>query len=249
MARCLRVFHTPLALGDVVLRGEAFAYSAVVHRARIGHPIELFDGAGQSALGTFVRFEADAAHVSVTELTETASAVRPVRLVQCLAKGDKIDEVLRDACELGLRQLVIADAARSVRKLDGAAGAKLRDRLARIASEAARQALSPHVAEVLGPIALKQALAREAGDEPLRVVLDPRGSLPFFEALRGAAPGAPLAIAVGPEGGFTEDELALAVSAGWQPVRLGSTVLRTETMAAATLGALRAFDDVDARDP
>ncbi len=246
MARCLRVFHSPVELGSVALRGEAFAYVAVVHRARIGHRIELFDGEGHTAVGTFVRFEADAAHVAITEVVASSLALRPVRLVQCLSKGDKIDETLRDACELGVKHVVVAEAARSVRKLDEAGGAKLRERLSRVAAEAARQALSPHVATVSGPAPLATAFGD--GAEPLRLVLDPTGAAPFFDALSAAPARAPLAIAVGPEGGFTASELAFALHSGWTTVRLGTTVLRTETMAAAVLGALRAFDDTDSRD-
>ena len=190
MARCLRVFHSPVERGAVALRGETFAYVAVVHRARIGHRIELFDGEGHTAIGTFVRFESDAAHVEITEIVASSLALRPVRLVQCLSKGDKIDETLRDACELGVKHVVVAEAARSVRKLDEAGGTKLRERLSRVAAEAARQALSPHVATVSGPAPLATAFGD--GVEPLRLVLDPTGAAPFFDALSAAPARAPI---------------------------------------------------------
>jgi 16S rRNA (uracil1498-N3)-methyltransferase len=249
MPRRLRVFHAPIAAGPLALRGEAFAYAAVVHRARVGHEVEVFDGEGRRGLGAFTAFEADAAHVVVHTIEEDAPTLRPVTLVQALGKGDKIEESLRDACELGLRAFVAAEAARSVRKLDAAGRTKLAGRLERIAAEAARQAHAARVADVAGVRALPEAFAEpHAG---LKLVFDPAGALPLFEALRGAAPLEAVTLAIGPEGGFTENELASARACGWRPVRLGETVLRTETMAAAALGAIRAFDDADerTRDP
>lgn len=247
MARRLRLHHAPLAEGELVLRGEAFAYAAVVHRARVGHEIELFDGEGTTALGTFMAFEADAAHVRVARLDQTLTSLRPVELVQALGKGDKIDESLRDACELGLTHATVVEASRSVRKLDEGGRTKLRGRLERIAAEAARQARTPRVATIEGPLTLDEGLLRARPPETLRIFFDPTGAAPLFELLRRAPTGTPLAFAVGPEGGFTAEERARAVALGWLPARFGTTVLRTETMAAAVLGALRAFDDADER--
>jgi 16S rRNA (uracil1498-N3)-methyltransferase len=247
MARRLRVHHAPLATGPLVLRGEAFAYAAVVHRARIGHEIELFDGEGATAFGAFTTFEADAAHVLVTHLGHTGTSLREVELVQALGKGDKIDESVRDACELGLTRATVVEAARSVRKLDEAGRTKLCARLERIAAEAARQAHAPRVATITGPMALEEALRLERTSGTLRVFFDPTAATPLFDLLREASPLAPLAFAVGPEGGFTAEERALALAHGWTPARFGTTVLRTETMAAAVIGALRAFDDADDR--
>jgi 16S rRNA (uracil1498-N3)-methyltransferase len=245
MPRRLRVFHSPIVDGTVELRGEAFAYAAVVHRARVGHAVELFDGEGRRGLGHFTAFDAEAAHVLVTTVEEDTGVARSVALLQALGKGDKIEESLRDACELGLAELVAVEGARSVRKLDHAGRAKLVVRLERIAAEAARQSHAAHVAKVVAAESLRAALAeRRTG---LRLLFDPAGAVPLFEVLRGAPPLTPVALAVGPEGGFTSAERDEARTQGWRTVRLGETVLRTETMAAAALGAIRAFDDADER--
>ncbi len=247
MARRLRVHHPHLAEGPLVLQGEAFAYAAVVHRARVGHEVALFDGHGVTALGRFTAFEADAAHVLVTSVSRTDPALREVELVQALGKGDKIEESLRDACELGLSSATVIESARSIRKLDAAGRTKLHARLERIATEAARQANAPHVARIDGPVEIDAGLARPRGDTTLRVVFDPAASTPLFDLLRATAPLSPVSFAVGPEGGFSVDERERATTLGWVSARFGTTVLRTETMAAAVLGALRAFDDADDR--
>jgi 16S rRNA (uracil1498-N3)-methyltransferase len=245
MPRRLRVHHSPIALGSVALRGEAFAYAAVVHRARVGHAVELFDGEGRRGVGQFTAFDAEAAHLVVTEVGEDASELRPVTLVQALGKGEKVEESLRDACELGLAEFVAVEASRSVRKLDAAARAKLLARLERIAAEAARQSHAARVATIAAPASLEDAFA--ASRPGLKLVFDPSGAVPLFERLRATPPLTSITIAVGPEGGFTAAELAAARDRGWRAVRLGETVLRTETMAAAALGAIRAFDDADER--
>lgn len=245
MPRRLRVFHSPIVGGPVELRGEAFAYAAIVHRARVGHEIELFDGAGRRGLGHFTAFDAEAARVLVTIVEEDPGALRPVALLQALGKGDKIEESLRDACELGLAELVAVEGARSVRKLDTAGRAKLVMRLERIAAEAARQSKAPRVARVTAAEGLRGALAEPRAG--LKLLFDPAGAVPLFDLLRAAPPLSPLALAVGPEGGFSAEERDGARAGGWRTVRLGETVLRTETMAAAALGAIRAFDDADER--
>jgi len=245
MPRLLRVFHSPIAEGPAELRGDAFAYAAVVHRARVGHEVELFDGEGRRGRGRFTAFDAEAAHVVVEAIEEGSGGLRPVTLVQALGKGDKVEESLRDACELGVAAFVPAEASRSVRRLDAAGRAKLAGRLERIAAEAARQAHAPRVAAVHAPVMVAEAFA--AARSGLKLVFDPSGSTPLFEALRGAGALEGVALAIGPEGGFTPDEIAQARGCGWRAVRLGGTVLRTETMAAAALGAIRAFDDDDDR--
>jgi 16S rRNA (uracil1498-N3)-methyltransferase len=247
MARRLRVHHACLAEGALSLRGEAFAYVAVVHRARVGQKLELFDGQGTTALGHFTDFEANAAHVLVTSVRHAYPALRQIELVQALGKGDKIDESLRDACELALSHATVVEAARSVRKLDEVSRTKLRARLERIAAEAARQAHAPCVAQVHGPVDLEAGLSLARSPETLRVFFDPTASTPLLDRVRAAPPLAPVAFAVGPEGGFTPKERARAAQLGWVATRFGTTVLRTETMAAAVLGALRAFDDADER--
>jgi 16S rRNA (uracil1498-N3)-methyltransferase len=166
-------------------------------------------------------------------------APRDITLVQGLAKSDKCDAVIRDATELGATRVVVAMTARSVVRLEGARARARQERWAKVAREAARQCGRADPPVVEGPLAWEEALARPPRGAA-RFCLHPGAPAPLGPALLEAlASDAPLAFAVGPEGGLTEAEIAAAARAGWQAASIGALVLRTETVAAALLGAVR----------
>jgi 16S rRNA (uracil1498-N3)-methyltransferase len=167
------------------------------------------------------------------------SAPRPVTFIQGLAKGDKCDAVIRDATELGATHVIVAACARSVVQLAGERQTARLARWTRIASEAARQCgrADPPRVELL---AWNEAIQRVSSDAH-RFCLHVTGGTtlgpPLTEALQSKETA--LAFAAGPEGGLTDDEVLFAADHGWQIVSLGTLVLRTETAAAAVLGAVR----------
>jgi 16S rRNA (uracil1498-N3)-methyltransferase len=121
---------------------------------------------------------------------------------------------------------------------DGARGLA-RDRGERIAEQAARQCGRGDTTIVQGPCDWADALALAASCD-VRFVLDPHASEPLGGHLPLAvANDASIALAIGPEGGLAESELALAADLGWISASMGPFVLRTETVAAAVLGAIR----------
>ena len=163
---------------------------------------------------------------------DIAVSVPPqVTLVQGLAKGDKFDDVVRHATELGVRRFVPLAAGRSVVRLDAAKAASRVERWQRIAGEAAKQSQQsavPVVEQVTGiadlPALLSGALVlvcwEDAPDAPGIAEAIERYAL---------APDAACAVVVGPEGGFTAAEVATLERAGAVAVTLGPSVLRTET--------------------
>ena len=159
--------------------------------------------------------------------------------IQGLAKGDKCDAVVRDATELGATRVVVAATKRSVVKLDAGKGAERQARWARVASEAARQSGRADAPAVDPPCAWAAALAGvDAGLS--RFVLWERATEPLGPRLLEAlSRGAGLAFACGAEGGLEDGEVEAAVGLGWEVASLGPFTLRTETVAAAVLGAVR----------
>jgi 16S rRNA (uracil1498-N3)-methyltransferase len=162
----------------------------------------------------------------------------PLVLVQGLAKGEKVDAIVRDATELGATRIVLARTERAITKIgSGLAPSKL-ERWRRIVEQAARQcgrADPPAIEDILDwPDALDAATA------DARFCLDPRAPEPLGARLGTVVKsGASIAFAVGPEGGLTADEIAIARDRGFAPVSIGGFVLRTETVATAVLGAVR----------
>lgn len=170
-----------------------------------------------------------------------------VTLAQGLAKGEKMDDIVRQTTELGVFRIVPFAAERSIVRLEGSKAAARTARWRRVAAEAAKQSQRadvPHVTDIVRATGLPAALAgslvlvcwEEAADAP-----------GIAEAIAAAAPGTEddVAVVIGPEGGLTADEVSSLTAAGATVCSLGETVLRTETagvvataLALAARGAL-----------
>ena len=235
-----------LAEGERPLSAASAHYVVRVLRLRAGDHFVAFDPArGIEADATIVRADADAV-VARFEATRKADIVAqsPLVLIQGMAKGDKCDAIVRDATELGATLFVAASTARSVVRLDASRGEGRRARWERIAHEAARQCGRGDAPRVVGPCDWETSLAHATPDFA-RFCLYERATAPLAPKLADALAAArPLAFAVGPEGGLTEEEAQHAERAGWMVTSLGPFILRTETIAAAVLGAVRVWSAI-----
>ncbi len=202
-----------------------------VLRLGTGAPVEVADGRGVSAPAVLV-----GGAVELAGPISRRPDQRPhLILAQALPKGRKLDEVLRQACELGVDELRVLTTARSVVRLDAAKLDRVRARWEAVVRSACEQARRPRRPAVVGPLPLER-LGRD--DEVLLIAHPGAPGLPTVaEAWMQAER---LVLAVGPEGGFTDEEVADAVTAGALAVGLGPAVLRTEHAGAAGLAVLAA---------
>lgn len=238
-----RVPVANLAVGQRRLDGALAHYLVRVLRLRAGDAFVAFDPtSSQEADATAVWAEADAIAVQFGALRKAAApTLRGLTWIQGLAKGDKCDAVVRDATELGATRLVVVSTKRSVVKLEPERTEARLARWARIAEQAARQSGRGDVPLVDPPCAWPDALAR-VGAHDARFCLWEHAVEPLAPRLFDAlAQGEALAFACGAEGGLDEDEVSLARAHGWIPVTLGRRTLRTETVAAAVLGAVQVW--------
>ncbi|APD10123.1 MULTISPECIES: 16S rRNA (uracil(1498)-N(3))-methyltransferase [Thermus] len=194
-----------------------------VLRVRVGDRFTVFD-AEREALAEVVDLGPPVRYRILEERRPEREVGVEVVLYVALLKGDKLGEVVRGATELGATRIQPLITRHSVPKEMGEGKLK---RLQTIAVEAAKQSGRLRVPEVLPPIPLKavpevpQGLVAHVGaSRRVREVLDPEK---------------PLALAVGPEGGFAEEEVALLEDKGFIPVTLGRRILRAETAALALL--------------
>ena len=170
-----------------------------------------------------------------------------VTLFQGVAKGDKMDSIVRQAVEVGAEKVVPVLTARCVVRLDAAKRAAKGERWRRIAKSAAEQAKRASVPEVCDPVDLSDALRLLAAYDRVVVLWEERRVRALSETLadlRGHE-NATVALIVGPEGGLTAEEVELLTAGGAVVASLGPTVLRTETaavvslaLAVATLGGM-----------
>jgi len=157
--------------------------------------------------------------------------------VQAWIATDKLEWVVEKAIELGVARIELAATRRSVVRLDPARLARRIERLREIAIAACCQCGRNRVPSIVAFDDLASALA-DAGAGSTGVALQP-DALRSLVDIAATTPG-PIAIAVGPEGGFDRDEFALLQRAGFQLARLGPRVLRTETAGLAAVAALQA---------
>ncbi len=174
-------------------------------------------------------------HVLFRTLEKLAAPAQTVRLVLCAAliKFDHFEWMIEKATELGVSEIVPVETIRSERGLERAAHKRV-ERWRRIAVEASQQARRAFLPEVFEPEPLREALAREATH---RFAFDESPAVrPLYAALPAVRDRQDtVALLIGPEGGWTDEERAQFTSAQWTPVSLGPLVLRAETAALAAL--------------
>ena len=227
----------------VVTEGDAVAVSEAerhhlrkVLRLTEGAAVVVADGGGIHAAA---ELRADGLVLTATPVAVPPPTPRLV-LAQVLPKGRKLDEVVRQATELGVDEVRILTSQRCVVRLPADRAERARQRWEAVARAAAEQARRAHRPPLTGPISLDR-LGRD--DELLLIAHPAAPGLPTaLGMLPGGAPGAgTLVLAIGPEGGFTDTEVAAVVTSGGLAVGLGSTVLRTEHAGAAGLAVLAAL--------
>lgn len=235
----LRVPVGDLREGVIALDAEASRYVARVHRKKPGDVCLLFDPAkAVEAEATLVRVEKDWVVCRVAALRP--ASVRPSRrvtLLQCIGKGDKFDAIVRDATELGATGIVAVESARTIVRLGDKALARV-ERWRRIAIEAARQCGRGDAPFIEGPLGFGEAVRAHAESDALKLCFWEKATEPAGPHVRSLRAGQPVVFVVGPEGGLEEAEVEAAREAGFHIVSLGPLVLRTETVAAAVLGAV-----------
>lgn len=226
-----RFFLPPAALlgNQLSITGDALHHLTVV-RLRAGDEVELLDGSGLVCRCRLLAFTHQEARAEVLERRQETETVFPVRLLQGLPKGEKLELILQKGVELGVVAFTPVLTARSV------ANKEKGERWERIIEEAARQSRRPLLPRLDRLTSLEQALTGTS--EELRLMLWEEGSRPLAAELP-AAPPRDCALLVGPEGGFTAAEAELATRHGFRPVSLGRRILRTETAGFAVAAILQ----------
>jgi len=166
-----------------------------------------------------------------------SDAALPLHLLLAVFKFDHMEWAIEKATELGVARITPVLARRTEKHLAQAA-VKRAERWRRIALEASKQSRRTSVPEISEAAALKAAL--EDAAEPVRILLsETEQSRTIASALTGTASAdANYALAIGPEGGWTPEEMSLFMQHGWQPVTLGPRILRAETAAIAAIAIL-----------
>ena len=234
------VEDTQVGENTVTIEGSDVNHIKNVLRMKRGEKVRISSTSGKNYLGEIA--ELSDAIVLVNILEECADGTElpnKIYLFQGLPKSDKMELIIQKAVELGAYEIIPVAMKNCVAKLeDKKAGSKVA-RWQEIAKSAAKQSKRSLIPSVQLPMSYKEAVAKAA---ELDVVLVPyeneRGMAATKEAIETIAPGQSVGIFIGPEGGFAEQEIALARESGMRLISLGKRILRTETAGLATLSIL-----------
>jgi 16S rRNA (uracil1498-N3)-methyltransferase len=220
-----------------VLDGPEGRHAAAVRRLQPGAELVIADGRGAAAFCVVETVQGKESLALRIERSWTEPQPQPrIVLAQALIKGDRGELAVELATETGVDTVVPWRASRSIAKWeDGPRGAKALARWRGTAREAAKQSRRAWVPDVTDPVSTRQ-LVELVRKSALTIVLDAAADGGISEL---ALPiEGDLVLVVGPEGGISESELAALRTAGAQVARLGPTVLRASTAAAAAIAAL-----------
>jgi 16S rRNA (uracil1498-N3)-methyltransferase len=235
--RLTRVYvDADLRAGTLIeLPHETASHLVKVLRARSGDALVLFAGDGCEYQGAVESVRGSRVNASVGHgaMVDRESPLA-ITLVQCIARGDRMDLIVQKATELGVARIVPVLSQRGVVRLTSEQAQSKAAHWRAVVVNACEQCGRNRLPVVEAPVTLLNYLGREGGSAT-RLVLEPD--------LECEAPPGPLAgtadIAIGPEGGFTDDELEGFRLASFCRVRLGPRILRTETAAIAALAWLQ----------
>jgi 16S rRNA (uracil1498-N3)-methyltransferase len=199
-----------------------------VLRARVGQEFDIATGTTVRS-GRITKVTDQRVEFELGEETVVVE-VPNITLLLAIFKFDRMEWAIEKCTELGVSRIIPLQARRTDAHLAATATKRVErwERIVRQSAEQSRRSTSP---EVLPPLKLKEAVALTASTRIL--LAESERQLALKEALRSEVPIKNLLLAVGPEGGWTEEELALFSQAGWRAASLGSTILRAETAAIA----------------
>jgi 16S rRNA (uracil1498-N3)-methyltransferase len=229
-----RIYVEPehLSADRAVLTGSGYHHLRHVMRFKPGDELIVFDGAGKECFGVLELFQGDTAVVRVLgDITTSTESSLHLTIAPCLARGKKIDLIVEKAVELGADRICVVTSERSVGRLSDEQAIDRVERWRRIAKSAAEQC-----GRTLMPVVERIRTLEEY------VATRPEGTLGLLFTV-GADPDPPATLRqrypdtdkviaiIGPEGGFTREEIEFARGHGFIDVGLGPRTLRTETAA------------------
>lgn len=231
----------PLEVGELctVTPGQT-RYIQNVMRMREGDSLLLFNGTGREYEAA-VRQTQEGLSLEITGIRTVSAGGIDITLCQALPKAEKLDGIIRRATELGAGRIVPFLAARSIPRWPAAKSQLKRERWQKIALEAARQCGRTDIPEI-SDIAAFDEMLRLARDGALNLILwEEEAERGIRGTLRDPAHNGTrdFLLVIGPEGGFSRDEIDRARAAGLLSVSLGKRVLRVETAALSTLAILQ----------
>ncbi|TAL63136.1 MAG: 16S rRNA (uracil(1498)-N(3))-methyltransferase [Legionella sp.] len=224
--------------GQIVdLSPEASQHVGVVLRMQPGEELCLFCGDNREFAARITQVKKKSVTVEILQVKEqNRESPLAIHLAQAISKGDRMEWVMQKAVELGVSSITPVISARCVVKLDQERMAKKLQQWQAIAIAACEQSGRNVVPKVHSALAFAEYIGSTT--TPFKFILHPENSQNWRSI---ELKQEPVSLLIGPEGGFNEEEVALAKASGFQALSLGPRILRTETAAISALSLLQAL--------
>ena len=234
-----RFFAPDLSPATVIaLSAEESGHLARVLRLGVGARVLVFDGRGHQHEASVATIDKSTVVVNVLDPVPAAPEARvPIVLAQAVLKGDKMDAAIRDATMMGVTAIRPVITQRTVVPRSAADQPGVQTRWHRIAVASAKQCGRAVVPRIEPPAPLEVLLEDTSSDCRLVLVEPAVQDAASATTLDGAVPESALVL-IGPEGGWTEEEIARVRQTGFRPLSLGARTLRAESAPLAALSVL-----------
>lgn len=230
-------FHCPDISAGVLSREESH-HACNVLRMKVGDECVVFDGKGSAAQVRLTEVAKHAVRYLVISVNQQAEPACRLILAQGIPKGKAWDLILQKATELGLHEIYPIASAHSVAQVETTRKEAKLEKWNQTLVEACKQCGQNRLPLLHPVMNMREFIAANNQLDGLKLIasLQP-GAQDLKTALTAATPKSVLFL-VGPEGDFSADEIALAISAGYQPISLGENILRAETAALFLISVL-----------
>ena len=222
-----------------------------VRRISEGAVIPIFDGQGQIGSATLVRLGSKSGELAIAAVKQDTQSEPPygITLAQGLAGGDKMDWVVEKAVETGASRINPLQCERSVIKLHRSSDAERAQKrlihwraITQAACEQCERTMLPQVEPIQAIADYLCDASNDCFNGALKLIFC-TGDHPSLAKTIASLPVQNVILLIGPEGGFTPEEIALAMKAGFKAVSLGKRILRTETAGIAAISTIHAIWD------
>jgi 16S rRNA (uracil1498-N3)-methyltransferase len=220
---------------------DNYKYLKQVLRLKPGNKINVFDGFGHEFAAVIKNFSSGGVCVELGERIQIAVKEIRISLAQAIPKANKMDLIVKSAAELGTDVIIPFTAARSVSRITGDKTLVKAARWQKIAREAARCCRGSQITEVSSPTSFANMLSQTSGKSYKIIFWEEESQKSVKDALTDKKINSlrDFFIIVGPEGGFSKEEVMLAKKAGFISVSLGRQILKVETAAAAIISIIQ----------
>jgi 16S rRNA (uracil1498-N3)-methyltransferase len=223
------------------LGADNLKYLKQVMRLKQGDKINIFDGFGREFEAVIKCFSTKTVFIELGKIIPAAIKEICITLAQAIPKAGKMDAIVKSAAELGADVIIPFEAARSVGRIAGEKSSLKVARWQKIACEAARSSHSSHIAKVSKTSSFADMLTSVSSDALKLIFWEEESQKTIKDILtdKAFATTKDFFVVIGPEGGFSKDEVTMAKEAGFISVSLGRQILKVETAAAAIISILQ----------